>query len=146
MVIIYCEGYCMFIILGFVLVVFNIVIYLAWLGFLWLVIVVFIIFFVLVLQFFCNLKRMIFKVDDMLVYVFVDGQVVVIEEVEEIEYFNVKCLQVFIFMFLFNVYVNCNFLGGEVWYLKYYLGKYFVVWYFKFFIENEWIIVVIKNG
>lgn len=81
-----------------------------------------------------------------MVYVFVDGKVVVIEEMQEIEYFNDWCIQISIFMLFLNVYVNCMFFSGEVKYYKYYLGKYLVVWYLKLSMENECFMVVFDNG
>ncbi|KGE87293.1 MAG: phosphatidylserine decarboxylase family protein [Phaeodactylibacter xiamenensis] len=146
MAIIHREGHRMLIILGLALAVLNIVTYLAWPGFLWLATAASLIFFALVLQFFRNPKRTIPKADDTLIYAPADGQVVVIEEAEETEYFNSKRLQVSIFMSPLNVHVNRNPLGGEVRYLKHHPGKYLVAWHPKSSTENERTTVVIKNG
>jgi phosphatidylserine decarboxylase len=59
--------------------------------------ITFLIFFVLILQFFRNPKRNT-VVNDNQVLSPVDGKVVVIEEVEETEYFNEKRIQVSVFM------------------------------------------------
>src|SRR4051812_30095895 len=48
-----------------------------------------------------------------------DGKVVVIEEVQEDEYFKDKRIQVSVFMSPFNVHVNRNPIGGIVKYFKY---------------------------
>ena len=52
-----------------------------------------------------------------------DGEVVVIEEVEEKEYFHDKRIQVSIFMSAYNVHVNWFPMNGEVSYYKYHPGK-----------------------
>jgi phosphatidylserine decarboxylase len=72
--------------------------------------------------------------------------VVVIEEVEEPEYFKDKRIQVSIFMSPANVHVNRCALPGEVKYVKYHEGKYLVAWHPKSSTENERNTVVISNG
>ena len=62
-------------------------------------------FLIIILQFFRNPKR-ITKINDHQIIAPVDGKVVVIEEVEEPEYFKGKKLQVSIFMSPINVHVN----------------------------------------
>jgi phosphatidylserine decarboxylase len=136
----------MLIVLGIILIVVNVGISLTWPGLLWIFSLASIIFFALVLQFFRNPNRSIPKVDDQLIYAPADGQVVVIEEAEETEYFNSKRLQVSIFMSPLNVHVNRNPLSGEVRYLKHHPGKYLVAWHPKSSTENERTTVVIKNG
>ena len=146
MAIIHREGHRMLIVLSIILVALNIGIYLTWPGFLWLSTLASFVFFGLVLQFFRNPVRNIPQPDDTLIYAPADGQVVVIEEAEETEYFNSKRLQVSIFMSPLNVHVNRNPLGGEVQYLKHHHGKYLVAWHPKSSTENERTTVVIKNG
>lgn len=136
----------MLIVLGIILIVVNVGVSLTWPGLLWIFSLASIIFFALVLQFFRNPNRSIPKVDDQLIYAPADGQVVVIEEAEETEYFNSKRLQVSIFMSPLNVHVNRNPLSGEVRYLKHHPGKYLVAWHPKSSTENERTTVVIKNG
>lgn len=77
-----------------------------------------------------------------------DGKVVVIEEVEEPEYFHGRRLQVSVFMSPFNVHVNRNPISGLVKYFKYHPGKYLVAWHPKSSTENERTTTVIehKNG
>ncbi|MEY4330409.1 MAG: hypothetical protein RL609_1157 [Bacteroidota bacterium] len=77
-----------------------------------------------------------------------DGKVVVIEEVEEPEYFKDKRIQVSIFMSPINVHANWTPCGGEVSYVKYHPGKYLVAWHPKSSTENERSTVVVKaeNG
>jgi phosphatidylserine decarboxylase len=75
-----------------------------------------------------------------------DGKVVVIEEVEEPEYFKDKRRQVSIFMSPVNVHVNRNPIAGIVKYAKYHPGKYLVAWHPKSSTENERTTVVIANS
>lgn len=103
-------------------------------------------FFGLVLQFFRNPTREIHIADDRLVYAPADGRIVVIEEVEEREYFEDKRLQVSIFMSPTNVHVNRNPVSGRVNYFKYHPGKYLVAWHPKSSELNERATVVIDSG
>ena len=91
---------------------------------------------VLILQFFRNPKRHTQK-NDARVISPVDGKVVVIEEVEETEYFKEKRLQVSIFMSPLNVHVTRYPIGGSVLFSKYHPGKYLVAWHPKASTENE---------
>ena len=75
----------------------------------------------------------------------VDGKVVVIEEVEEPEYFKDKRLQVSIFMSPINVHVTRYAMSGVIKYSKYHPGKYLVAWHPKASTENERTTVVIDN-
>jgi len=102
---------------------------------------------VIVLQFFRN-PSITPTIGDNLVISPADGKVVVIEEVEESEYFNGKRLQISVFMSPFNVHVNRNPIGGLVKYFKYHKGLYLVAWHPKSSTENERTTTVIqhKNG
>ena len=99
---------------------------------------------VIILQFFRNPKRIAPLNDDVLVAP-VDGKVVVIEEVEEPEYFKGKRLQVSIFMSPFNVHVTRYAMSGVVKYSKYHPGKYLVAWHPKASTENERTTIVLHN-
>ncbi len=101
-------------------------------------------FVVIVLQFFRNPKRVTELNDDQVIAP-VDGKVVVIEEVEEPEYFKDKRLQVSIFMSPINVHVTRYGLSGIVKYSKYHPGKYLVAWHPKASTENERTTVVVEN-
>ena len=109
-----------------------------------LVLVVSIIFLILILQFFRNPKRPLI-LDDNKIYSPADGKIVVIEEVEEPEFFKDKRKQVSIFMSPFNVHVNRYPISGTVKYAKYHPGKYLVAWHPKASTENERTSVVVKN-
>jgi phosphatidylserine decarboxylase len=101
-------------------------------------------FLVIILQFFRNPKRDTPLNSDIIIAP-VDGKVVVIEEVEEPEYFKGKRLQVSIFMSPINVHVTRYAMSGDIKYSKYHPGKYLVAWHPKASTENERTTVVIHN-
>ena len=146
MTIIHREGHRMLLIFGALLIGLNLVVQFYIPGFLWLSLTASVIFYALILQFFRTPKRQIPQTDDALLYAPADGQVVVIEEAEEPEYFKEKRLQVSIFMSPLNVHVNRNPLAGEVNYVKHHPGKYLVAWHPKSSTENERTTIVIQNG
>ena len=91
---------------------------------------------VAILQFFRNPKRLVTpNFDEILAPV--DGKVVVIEEVDEPEYFKGKRKQVSIFMSPVNVHVTRYPASGTVTYSKYHPGKYLVAWHPKSSTDNE---------
>jgi phosphatidylserine decarboxylase len=77
-----------------------------------------------------------------------DGKVVVIEEVEETEYFKDRRIQVSIFMSPLNVHANWTAVEGEITHFKYHPGLFLVAWHPKSSTENERTTVVVqaKNG
>src|SRR5688500_1111734 len=79
----------------------------------------------IILQFFRNPAR-IAKEDPNAIVSPADGKVVVIEEVEEPEYFKGKRIQVSVFMSPFNVHANRYPIAGTVEYAKYHKGLYLV--------------------
>ena len=104
----------------------------------------FLIMLILILQFFRNPKRHT-VINDNQVLSAVDGKVVVIEEVEEKEYFKDKRIQVSVFMSPLNVHVTRYPIGGTVVYSKYHPGKYLVAWHPKASEENERSTIVVEN-
>jgi phosphatidylserine decarboxylase len=104
-----------------------------------------IVMYILVVQFFRNPPRYT-PVDPNTIIAPADGKVVVIEEVDEPEYFKDKRRQVSIFMSPLNVHVNRNPISGQVAYVRYYPGKYLVAWHPKSSTENERTTVVIDQG
>ena len=112
---------------------------------LWLSATASVVFFLLILQFFRNPKRLVSQADDQLIYAPADGKVVVIEETEEPEYFKDRRLQVSIFMSPLNVHVNRNPMSGEVRYIQHHPGRYRAAWHPKSSTENERTTVVIQN-
>ena len=103
-----------------------------------------IIFFLIILQFFRNPIRKVSAAENEVVAP-ADGKVVVIEEVEETEYFKDKRLQVSIFMSPINVHVNRYPINGKVQYAKYHPGKYLVAWHPKSSTKNERTTIVVEN-
>ena len=75
-----------------------------------------------------------------------DGKVVVIEEVDEPEFFKDKRIQVSIFMSPINVHANWTPCEGKVVYSKYHPGKYLVAWHPKSSTENERTTVVFEHA
>lgn len=99
---------------------------------------------VIILQFFRSPKRAI-TIDENYIIAPADGKVVVIEEVNETEYFNDKRMQISIFMSPLNVHVNRFPIGGIVKYVKYHAGLYLVAWHPKSSTENERTTIVVKH-
>ena len=75
-----------------------------------------------------------------------DGKVVVIEEVEETEYFNDRRIQVSIFMSPLNVHANFNPISGLIKYVKYHPGLFLVAWHPKSSTDNERTTIVIEHS
>jgi phosphatidylserine decarboxylase len=108
------------------------------------VILVSVIFYLLILQFFRNPVFAIQK-NENIVLAPADGKVVVIEETEEAEYLKGRRKQISIFMSPVNVHVNRMPVGGVVSFYKYHPGKYLVAWHPKSSTENERTTVVVKT-
>lgn len=104
-----------------------------------------IVLFGLVLQFFRNPVRTT-EINDENIIAPADGKIVVIEEIEEAEYFKDRRLQVSIFMSPINVHVNRNPISGFVRFMRYHKGKYLTAWHPKSSTENERTTVVIKDN
>ncbi|TAH19343.1 MAG: phosphatidylserine decarboxylase family protein [Cytophagales bacterium] len=108
------------------------------------VLIVSIILFFIVLQFFRN-PTVVVPTNPNHVLAPCDGKVVVIEETIEEEYFKTPRRQVSIFMSPINVHVNRNPISGVVRYCKYHAGKYLVAWHPKSSTENERTSIVIQH-
>ncbi|WMJ72481.1 phosphatidylserine decarboxylase family protein [Cytophagaceae bacterium ABcell3] len=100
--------------------------------------------YLLILQFFRSPKRRT-VINENHVIAPADGKVVVIEEVDEPEFFNEKRRQVSIFMSPINVHINRNPISGVVSYFKYHAGKYLVAWHPKSSTENERTTIVVQG-
>lgn len=99
-------------------------------------------------QFFRDPERSI-ELNDNHIIAPADGKIVVIEEVEEPEYFNNEPRrQISIFMSPMNVHVNRNPVSGILKYFKYHPGLYLVAWHPKSSTLNERTTLVYetKNG
>ncbi len=140
------EGY-KIIVIAFILSITGILLAEKFIEIIWVVKsiqIVILAFLFIVLQFFRNPKRAT-NLNENTIIAPVDGKVVVIEEVEEPEYFKDKRLQVSIFMSPINVHVTRYAMGGVVKYSKYHPGKYLVAWHPKASTENERTTIVLDN-
>lgn len=108
------------------------------------VILVSVLFYLLILQFFRNPVFQITK-NNKHVLAPADGKVVVIEETVETEYFKDKRKQISIFMSPVNVHVNRMPVSGVISFFKYHPGKYLVAWHPKSSTENERTTVAVKT-
>lgn len=102
------------------------------------------VFFLIVLQFFRKPKRKLVQQEGAIICP-ADGKVVVIEEVEEPEFFKDKRLQVSIFMSPLNVHINRYPVKGVVKYTKYHPGDFMVAWHPKSSTLNEHNTVVVEQ-
>ena len=75
-----------------------------------------------------------------------DGKVVVVEEVEETEYFHDKRIMVSIFMSLLNVHANWIPVDGTIKMVKHHNGNFHKAWLPKASEENERCTVVITTA
>ena len=140
------EGYKIMTITAIILIAINMITY-SFINVYWIkfaILVVSIIFFLLIIQFFRNPKRATSHNNKHIIAP-VDGKVVAIEEVYEKEYFKDNRLQISIFMSPINVHVTRHPVGGKVTYSKYHPGKFLVAWHPKSSEENERTTVVVKN-
>lgn len=92
--------------------------------------------FCLVIYFFRNPNRQYNTVADGILSP-CDGKVVVIEEVEETEFFHDKRIQISVFMSPLNVHINWHPIAGKVLYAKHHSGKYYKAWLPKASTDNE---------
>ncbi len=106
--------------------------------------ILFLLLFLLVLQFFRDPNRKT-ALNDTHVIAPADGKVVVIEDVEEKEYFNGKRKQISIFMSPLNVHVTRYPISGVVRYSQYHPGKYLVAWHPKSSEDNERTSIVVES-
>ena len=74
-----------------------------------------------------------------------DGKVVAVEEVYEPEYLKRRCIQVSVFMSIFNVHANWFPVEGEVVYTKHHKGRFLAAYLPKSSTENERSTVVIRT-
>ena len=110
-----------------------------------LIMIAVLILFILIIQFFRNPKRITIENLNQIIAP-VDGKIVVIEEVEEKEYFKDKRRQISIFMSPLNVHVTRYPISGQVTFSKYHPGKYLVAWHPKSSEENERTTIVVENN
>lgn len=99
----------------------------------------------LIIQFFRLPKRLFQGLDNEIISP-ADGKVVVIEEVDEAEYFNDRRIQISIFMSPLNVHANFNPISGIVKYVKYHPGLFLVAWHPKSSTDNERSTFVVQHS
>lgn len=105
--------------------------------FFWSFVVVFGVIYAIVLNFFRCPKRFFDGETANVVVAPADGKIVVVEEVEENEYFHDKRIMVSIFMSLFNVHANWFPVDGKVKFVHHKNGNYHKAWLPKASEENE---------
>ncbi len=115
----------------------------AWLG--WAVSIMLLTVLAIVIWFFRVPVRTV-TLDDSAILSPCDGKVVVIEEVDEPEYFRSRRRQVSIFMSPLNVHINYYPIDGITSYYRYHPGKYLVAWHPKSSTENERSTVVVRHA
>ena len=106
------------------------------------------IFFLLVLNFFRSPARCFPYDSEGLVIAPADGPIVAIEEVEENEILHRPCMQISIFMSVFNVHANWFPVNGTIKYVSHQNGRFMAAYLPKSSTENERSAVVIttRNG
>ena len=117
----------------------------------WCFVSVFAVIYGIVLNFFrCPIRFLDFDTDvydpDKVVVAPADGRVVVVEEVQEDEYFHDRRLMISIFMSLFNVHANWFPVSGKVKMVKHQNGNYHKAWLPKASEENEHADVMIETA
>lgn len=99
---------------------------------------------IFLLRFFRVPKRN-FNNDSSAIYSSADGTVVAIEEIFEEQFLNTRCIQVSVFMSIWNVHINWYPIEGEVKLYKYEPGSYFVARHPKSSVYNERTSVVVER-
>ncbi len=104
-----------------------------------------VIFYFFIVRFFRYPKREISEFNNNIIYAPADGRIVVIEDINENEYFKDKRTQISIFMSPLNVHVNRYSIGGIIKYFKYHPGNFLLAINPKSSELNERTSVVIEN-
>ncbi len=141
------EGRVIILVTALLLIAFNVLLAL-FCGMGWItngIIILSVLLFIFVCRFF-RVPTRVAVVDDNLVIAPADGRIVIVKEVEEPEYLKGRCVQVSIFMSVFNVHVNYFPVNGTVEYYKYHPGKYLIAWHEKSSELNERTTVVVNHN
>lgn len=113
----------------------------------WAVVVVFGVLYGIIVNFFrCPIRIFEGEMTDNVVVAPADGRVVVIEEVEENEYFHDRRLMVSVFMSVTNVHANWFPVQGIVKLVRHHDGNFMRAWLPKASTENERSTVVIQTA
>ena len=113
-------------------------------AYLWIVGVLLFMFWLFVMAFFRQPRRVQIH-DDELIFSPCDGRVVVTEVVTDDEYITEEMLQVSIFMSVTNVHINWFPVGGVVKYFKYHPGRFLLAWHPKSSTDNERTTTVVQT-
>ncbi|MBO4801694.1 MAG: phosphatidylserine decarboxylase family protein [Bacteroidaceae bacterium] len=111
----------------------------------WAIVVVFGLIYLVVVNFFRCPIRLFQSDTEGIVIAPCDGRVVVVEEVEETEYFHDRRLMVGIFMSLFNVHANWVPVDGTVKMVRHHNGRFQAAWLPKASTDNERSTIVIET-
>lgn len=103
------------------------------------------VFFLLVLNFFRSPRRHFEGDETDAVVASADGRVVALEEVYEDEFLHCRCIQLSVFMSIFNVHANWFPVDGEVVYTRHHSGRFLAAYLPKSSTENERSTVVIRT-
>lgn len=140
------EGYTILLVSFCVLLALNFVIYVfSHLVFYYFMLPASVLLMLFLLRFFRVPKREIITDEDA-VYSPADGTVVAIEEVVEDEFLKTRCIQVSVFMSVWNVHINWFPIKGIIKYYKYHPGEYLVAWHPKSSTHNERTTVVVERN
>lgn len=102
-------------------------------------------FYIFILRFFRVPKRTVISLPNKILAP-CDGKIVVIEEVDENEFLNTRCIQVSIFMSVLNVHINWYPIAGKVLYQKYHPGKFLLAWEPKSSTLNERTSIAVEHA
>lgn len=112
----------------------------------WLIVSVFVVLFAIIVNFFrCPIRIFEGELKDNVVVAPADGRVVVVEEVEENEYFHDRRIMVSVFMSVTNVHANWFPCQGLVKLVRHHSGNFMKAWLPKASTENERSTVVIQT-
>ena len=103
------------------------------------------VFYLLVVNFFRSPRRQFTGDPENVVVSSADGTVVALEETYEDEYLHCRCIQLSVFMSVFNVHANWFPVNGEVVYIKHHKGRFMAAYLPKSSTENERSTVVIRT-
>ena len=103
------------------------------------------VFYLLVVNFFRSPRRYLTGTRKDVVVSSADGTVVALEETFEDEYLHCRCIQLSVFMSVFNVHANWFPVDGEVVYVKHHPGRFMAAYLPKSSTENERSTVVIRT-
>ncbi len=143
------EGYRIIGVSALILAVVNIFCFyffaesLTWIAYI-LLLISFVLFFFIV--YFFRIPKRAYTYSETKIVAPADGKVVVIEQVNDTEYFHDERIQVSIFMSPVNVHINRVPVDGTVIYNHYHKGKYLVAWHPKSSVLNERHSIVLENA